>query len=176
MRKWSYITVAFLLGAFVALSGNEAYAQVKSLIGKKVAGEVTVVVNGNALTSKGAIIDGVTNVPARALSDALGADIELEGKTVIISSEMIADKVVLFEGKYYSKDDLLNKRADIQNSINKLPEQEEQYKKRYEELIQGGMIETAEKFKAADKKQIEERTEYLNGELQKINESLKQFE
>lgn len=176
MRKWSYITAAFLLGVVVTLSSGEAYAQVKSLIGKKVSGEVTVVVDGKTLTEKGAIIDGVTNVPARALSGALGAEINLEGKSVVITSEQPTDKVVLLEGKYYTKYDLLNKKTDIENSINKIPEQEEQYKKRYEELMQSGMTETAEKFREADKKQIDDRKQYLNGELQRINEALKQFD
>lgn len=176
MKKWSYIVGGFVLGLVVAMSANTAYGAVQSLIGKKVSGEVSVVVNGKELTDKGAIIDGVTNVPARALSNALGASIQLEGKAVMITSEHASDKVVLLDGKYYTKYDLLNKKTDIENSISKLPEQEKQYKERYDELVKSGMTETAEKFKEADKKQLDERSQYLNGELQKINEALKAFE
>lgn len=176
MRKLPCIIVSFILGVVVALSGSDAYAQVKSLIGKKVAGEMTVVVNGKTLTDKGAVIDGVTNVPARSLSNALGADVKVEGKIVTITTEQTTDKVVLMDGKYYTKYDLLNKKTDIENAIDKLPDQEEKYKKRYNELIDAGMIETAEKFKAADEKEINARKASYDEQLQKINEALQQFE
>lgn len=50
-------------------------------------GEYTVVVNGQKLTDKGAIIDGKANVPVRGISEASGADIKGDGKTIIVTTE-----------------------------------------------------------------------------------------
>ncbi|MUG45536.1 stalk domain-containing protein [Paenibacillus woosongensis] len=86
MKKWVSISAAFLLGVVVALSARDVSAQVKSLIGKKVTGEYEMVVNGNTLSEKGAIIDGRANVPARAFSEALGADVQVSGKTIYVTS------------------------------------------------------------------------------------------
>ncbi|WP_433939099.1 stalk domain-containing protein [Paenibacillus lautus] len=47
----------------------------------------TVVVNGQKLTDKGAIIDGKANVPVRGISEVLGADIKVDGKTIIVTTE-----------------------------------------------------------------------------------------
>lgn len=87
MKKWAYITGAFLLGVVVASSAGTVSAQVKSLIGKKVTGELSVVVNGQKLQDKGAVIDGKTNAPVRALADSLGAELKVEGNTIYISSD-----------------------------------------------------------------------------------------
>lgn len=86
MKKWISIAGAFLLGVVVTLSVGDVSAQVKSLIGKKVTGEYTVIVNGKTLEDKGAVIDGRTNAPVRALSDSLGADIQVSGKTIYVTS------------------------------------------------------------------------------------------
>ncbi|MGP0583715.1 copper amine oxidase [Paenibacillus timonensis] len=86
MKKWSYLLSGILIGAIIATSGNAAAAQIKSMIGQKVTGELKVVVNGKELSSKGAVINGVTNAPVRALSDALGANLALEGKVITITT------------------------------------------------------------------------------------------
>ncbi|MGV7643095.1 stalk domain-containing protein, partial [Mycobacterium kansasii] len=72
------------------------------MIGKKVTGEYTVVVNGEKLSDKGAIIDGRANVPVRALSESLGVDIKVDGKTIMVTSEEtpINNQVVQLDGKY----------------------------------------------------------------------------
>ncbi|MMZ63384.1 hypothetical protein D1872_256340 [compost metagenome] len=86
MKKWSYIIIAFLLGVVVSSSSGVVSAQVKSLIGKKVTGEMTVFVNDQKLLEKGAVIDGKTNAPVRALADSLGVELKVEGNTIYISS------------------------------------------------------------------------------------------
>ena len=63
MKKPAYIAGSFLLGVMVAASAGTVSAKVKSLIGQKVTGEMSVVVNGNPLEDKGAVIDGKTTVP-----------------------------------------------------------------------------------------------------------------
>ncbi|MGG3278782.1 copper amine oxidase [Paenibacillus solani] len=87
MKKSAYVIGGVLIG-FVLATSTSAFADtVKSLIGKKVTGEYTVIVNGEKLLEKGAIIDGKANVPVRAISDALGADIKVSGKTITVISE-----------------------------------------------------------------------------------------
>ncbi|GJM84291.1 hypothetical protein HMSSN139_67870 [Paenibacillus sp. HMSSN-139] len=95
MKKWSYIVGGFVLGIVVALAGSTAYAEVQSLIGKKVSGEMAVVVNGEQLKNKGAVIDGVTNAPVRSLTEALGVDLSVEGKTIYITSQDSPEKEAL---------------------------------------------------------------------------------
>ncbi|GIP57918.1 stalk domain-containing protein [Paenibacillus woosongensis] len=87
MKKWMSISAAFLLGVVVTLSAGDVSAQVKSLIGKKVTGEYTVIVNGKTLEDKGAIIESKANVPARAFSEALGADVQVSGKTIYVTTD-----------------------------------------------------------------------------------------
>lgn len=87
MKKWAYLVSGVLIGAVVATSGSAVAAQVKSLIGQKVTGELTVVVNGQELADKGAVINGRTNAPVRALVDALGGSLALEGKTIKVTTD-----------------------------------------------------------------------------------------
>lgn len=86
MKKGAYLLIGIIVGAIIATSGNAFAAQVKSLIGQKVTGEVIVTVNGKALSTKGAIVNNTTNVPARAITDAIGGTISLSGNTVSITT------------------------------------------------------------------------------------------
>lgn len=86
MKKWTYLLSGVVIGAIIATSSSAFAAQVKSLVGKKVTGEYTVIVDGKTLSDKGAVIDSKANVPVRALSEALGADVQVSGKTISITS------------------------------------------------------------------------------------------
>ncbi|RED34668.1 copper amine oxidase [Paenibacillus sp. VMFN-D1] len=86
MKKWTYLLSGVVIGAIIATSSSAFAAQVKSLVGKKVTGEYTVVVDGKTLSDKGAVIDSKANAPVRALSEALGADVQVSGKTISITS------------------------------------------------------------------------------------------
>lgn len=86
MKKSAYVIGGVLIG-FVLATSTSAFADtVKSLIGKKVTGEYSVIVNGEKLSDKGAIIDGKANVPVRGISEALGADIKVSGKTITVTT------------------------------------------------------------------------------------------
>lgn len=87
MKKWTYLISGVIIGAVVTTAGSAFADQVKSLIGKKVTGEYVVVVNGKTLTDKGAVIDGRTNVPVRGVADAIGADIKVKDKKIIVTTE-----------------------------------------------------------------------------------------
>ncbi|OPG98614.1 copper amine oxidase [Chryseobacterium mucoviscidosis] len=87
MKKVAYIAGGILIGVVLSTAGGAFADTVKSMVGKKVTGEYTVIVDGKKLSDKGAVIDSRANVPARALSDALGADVQVSGKTITITSE-----------------------------------------------------------------------------------------
>ncbi|MEK4976271.1 stalk domain-containing protein [Bacillus sp. FSL K6-6540] len=89
MKKWAYLLSGILIGALVVTSGDEVAAQVKSLVGQKVTGEYKIIVNGEVLQDKGAVIDGRTNAPVRAISESLGADLKVDNKkkTITITTE-----------------------------------------------------------------------------------------
>lgn len=86
MKKVAYIVGGILIGFVLSTSAGAFADSVKSLVGKKVSGEYTVVVNGQKLTDKGAIIDGKANVPVRGISESLGADIKVSGKTITVTT------------------------------------------------------------------------------------------
>ncbi|WP_421136146.1 stalk domain-containing protein [Staphylococcus warneri] len=58
------------------------------------AGEYQVKVNGDALSDNAIIVDGKAHVPLRSVSNALGADIKVDGKTVEITTEQAAETPV----------------------------------------------------------------------------------
>lgn len=77
-HKVAYIAGGIVIGIVFSTSAGAFADQVKSLVGKKVTGEYTIVVDGKKLSDKGAVIDSKANVPARALSEALGANVKVE--------------------------------------------------------------------------------------------------
>lgn len=90
MKKLAYIAGGIIIGVVVSTTGAAFADTVKSMVGKKVTGEYTVIVDGKTLSDKGAVIDSKANVPVRALSEALGADVSVNGKTITITSEETA--------------------------------------------------------------------------------------
>lgn len=86
MKKWTYLVSGVVIGAIIATSSSAFADQVKTLVGKKVTGEYTVIVDGKTLNDKGAVIDSKANAPVRALSEALGADVQVSGKTISITT------------------------------------------------------------------------------------------
>ncbi|WP_145148463.1 stalk domain-containing protein [Paenibacillus xylanexedens] len=85
-HKVAYIAGGIIIGVVFSTSVGAFADTVKSMVGKKVTGEYTIVVDGKKLSDKGAVIDSRANVPARSLSDALGADVKVSGKTITITS------------------------------------------------------------------------------------------
>ncbi|MBO2942821.1 copper amine oxidase [Paenibacillus sp. F411] len=86
MKKSAYVIGGILIGFVFATSTGAFADSVKSLIGKKVTGEYTVIVNGEMIADKGGIIDGRANVPIRGISEALEADITVKGKTITVTT------------------------------------------------------------------------------------------
>ncbi|AUO08530.1 2,' 3'-cyclic nucleotide 2'-phosphodiesterase [Paenibacillus jamilae] len=109
MKKWSYLLVllsGMLIGTVITTAGSAFADQIKSMIGQTVAGEYTVKVNGNSLSENAIVVDGKAHVPLRAVTDSLGANLKVDGKTIQIessdnfSSKQTADVIQSVSNKY----------------------------------------------------------------------------
>ncbi|MBA9088646.1 hypothetical protein FHR92_005164 [Fontibacillus solani] len=84
MKKY----IAGFVAGIIFMVSASAFADTISLVGKKVTGEYSIVIDNKNIPEKGAIIDSKANVPVRALSEALGAGVKVEGKTIYITSDV----------------------------------------------------------------------------------------
>ncbi|WP_226003165.1 copper amine oxidase N-terminal domain-containing protein [Paenibacillus sp. BJ-4] len=106
MKNWSYLLSGVLNGVIVATAGSAFADQIKSMIGQTVAGEYTVKVNGSSLSENAIVIDGKAHVPLRAVTDSLGVNLKVDGKTIQIdssnnsSSQQANAEVKTVSGKY----------------------------------------------------------------------------
>lgn len=132
MKKWMYLLIGVVIGAVFATTGSAFADQVKSMVGKQVAGEYNVNVNGNALAENAIVVQGKAHVPLRAVSDSLGANIVVNGKTIQITTNS-ADQVEslsVTEGKVtsgrfsnYPKAELEERKAKLEGYISDAEEE-----------------------------------------------------
>ncbi|PNQ79708.1 stalk domain-containing protein [Paenibacillus sp. F4] len=97
MNKKMYMFIGALLGVLLATSGGAAADQVKSLVGKTVAGVYNVRVNGTTLSENAIAVDGTAYVPLRSISESLGANLAVKGKTIEIATGTPSSNVVVKE-------------------------------------------------------------------------------
>ncbi|MEC0235254.1 hypothetical protein P4H71_13075 [Paenibacillus kribbensis] len=97
MNKKMYMFIGALLGVLLATSGGVAADQVKSLVGKTVSGEYNVRVNGTTLSENAIAVDGTAYVPLRSISESLGANLAVKGKTIEIATGTPSSNVVVKE-------------------------------------------------------------------------------
>lgn len=180
MKKVAYIAGGILIGFVLSTSAGAFADSVKSLVGKKVTGEYTVIVDGKKLADKGAVIDGKANVPVRGISEALGADIKVSGKTISVttsdsgSAEQVTSGAnasgTSYEGK--SKDYLAEQQTFYSKNLlepNKAGRAE--IVAEIEQAKQSGNTEYASK-KEAQLKEYDERIATYEAELAKIEAAL----
>ncbi|MFS0858340.1 stalk domain-containing protein [Paenibacillus taichungensis] len=184
-HKVAYIAGGIIIGVVFSTPAGSFADAVKSMVGKKVTGEYTVIVDGTKLSDKGAVIDSRANVPARALSEALGADVSVSGKTITITSQTDESTVesetatpVATSNKYtgYSKKSLEElKESKINNTIKPVSEGRESILKEIaalKELQDRGVpvtnLETFEKELASHDKILAD----ANADLKLIDEAL----
>ncbi|MDU5945770.1 MAG: 2,' 3'-cyclic nucleotide 2'-phosphodiesterase [Paenibacillus macerans] len=126
MKKWMYLLFGVVIGAVVATTGSAFADQVKSMVGKEVAGEYKVNVNGAALSENAIVVEGKAHVPLRAVSDALGAGVAVNGKTIQITTNSAdqVEPISVTEGKVTSgrfsnwpKAELEEKKAKLEGYI-----------------------------------------------------------
>lgn len=131
MKKWMYLLIGVVIGAVLATTGSAFADQVKSMVGKEVAGEYKVNVNGAALSENAIVVEGKAHVPLRAVSDSLGANIAVNGKSIQITTNT-ADQTEpesVTEGKASSgkfanwpKDELEERKAKLEGYISNAEE------------------------------------------------------
>ncbi|MEK4456825.1 2,' 3'-cyclic nucleotide 2'-phosphodiesterase [Paenibacillus sp. FSL R10-2748] len=121
MKKWSYLLSGVLIGAVVATAGSAFADQLKSLVGQTVAGEYAVKVNGNSLSENAIVVDGKAHVPLRAVSDSLGVNLKVDGKTIQITNGSADTKSVntASTGKYegWPKEKLNGRKAELEKYL-----------------------------------------------------------
>lgn len=83
MKKY---IVGFLVGTIFAMSATAFADDIQSLVGKKVQAESTVEVNGKTLTT--VVVEGKNYAPVRSIGEAAGYDVIVDGKKVILNSEV----------------------------------------------------------------------------------------
>lgn len=183
MKKWASLLGAFILGVTVASSAGTVVAKVQSLVGQKVTGELTVVVNGKELSDKGVVINGRTNAPVRAIADAINADLKLEGKKINITTDSISDvssrdETTVSNNEYIgrSKESLQKLKASIQNE-SLLPMEKERAAlieeiKILQEFGESPSLIKKQEVLVEYDSMIKER----NAEINKINEALQALE
>lgn len=103
MKKWTYLLSGIVIGAMLATAGSALAGPIKSLVGQKVTGELSVVVNGKELPDKGAVISGRTNVPVRGIVDALGAQLTLKDGVITVTTKSTQAASVQSDNPYIGK-------------------------------------------------------------------------
>ncbi|QYK68251.1 2,' 3'-cyclic nucleotide 2'-phosphodiesterase [Paenibacillus sp. S02] len=194
MKKWSYLLSGVLIGAVVATASSAFADQIKSLVGEKVAGEYSVKVNGNSLSENAIVVDGKAHVPLRAVTDSLGANLKLDGKTIQISTDSSTDTkttslsetdgVIKTEGQYAGwsivkleqrKSDLEKYISESENSKEKLNHELEIADKLSKTSVSSSTLAIRESNVAKTKKEldsIESAIAKYKTELEEINKAI----
>lgn len=188
MKKWAYVLGGFFIGAVVVTATQDVSAQIKSLIGQKVTGEYTVIVNGTKLQEKGAVIDSKANVPVRALSDSLGAELKVDNntKTITVTSENNDDTNVSSDSSgssaaesvvtpQESKEELLKRKSELESELSLLQKSKAEDQAKYDDMKEKGRIEGEAAWLNA-LEILERKIKTTTEELTKVNELLKAFE
>ncbi|MEK3875175.1 hypothetical protein [Paenibacillus sp. FSL M7-0420] len=84
MKKY---IVGFLVGAIFTVSTTAFADDIKSLVGKAIQGEAPVIVDGQQLDTA-IIVDGKSYAPVRVIGEAAGYSVSVDGKKVILKSEV----------------------------------------------------------------------------------------
>lgn len=157
MKKSSYLIIGLVAGALVSTSASALAAQVQSLVGKKVAGEYVVKVDGKKLSDKAIVVDGKSHLPVRSITDALGAKIDVveKGEIVISSSDGVAPSTERPTSEYagWSKQNLENTLDSLKNNLLKTNEQE---RARVLEQIEQGKKDGVDDYVAEKEAQLKE--------------------
>lgn len=86
--KAKFISIGVIIGALGTATTTSIAAQLPSLIGKKIQAEYTINVDGKELDSKAIVVDGVSHLPVRKVSEIYGADIKVKDKTITMNTNV----------------------------------------------------------------------------------------
>ncbi|MNO44243.1 hypothetical protein D3C76_344800 [compost metagenome] len=179
MKKFiaGIVVGALLFGAVPAFA-----AQVKSLVGQKVTAEYTVTVNGKTLEDKGVVVNGRTNAPVRAISDALGADLLVEGKSIVITTDGAGTPVPSDLDSDSSNDISVVKQdrekvaSEITKHENAIKTYEEKYIPSDERAIKAEILETEKEKRRNVLEQHKAELETLKSELADLQKQLTEID
>lgn len=174
MKKWTYLLCGILIGAIVSTSTSVAAAQIKSLIGQKVTGELSIVVNGKELDDKGVVVNGRTNAPVRAIAEAIGGDLTLSKDTVTITTSSSTNTVISLDGKYYTKYDLINEKTKLESNLERTRESLSNEESKADDMKDKIGIE--KDLWSAQIRDLGNKIKTTEEQLEKINDALKEFE
>lgn len=172
MKKGAYLLIGVLAGSIFSTAIGANAAQIKSLVGAKVAAEYTVKVDGQKLTDKAVIINNKAMVPLRSVSDSLGADIKVDSKAKSIevnssdlsmsgdSEQLPAVPVPTYSGEEGNNEYLGLSRSTLQGVLNGTQENRlkplQEDRNRILEQIELGNFEKNEALVAEKQQQLDE--------------------
>jgi valyl-tRNA synthetase len=81
MKKY---VAGFLVGALFTVSATAFADEIKTMVGKKIQGEMVVELNGQALDTA-IIVDGKSYAPTRSIGEAAGFEVNMKDKKIILS-------------------------------------------------------------------------------------------
>lgn len=106
-----------LLAGALIFGGGSALAAVKSLVGSKVTGVYTVNKADGTKVADGAVINGSAYVPVRAVSEAVGVSLKVEGRTITIEGnstpQIVGEKDALSPEALEWANEIGRKHGDI---------------------------------------------------------------
>jgi hypothetical protein len=127
MKKF---VMGLILGAALSFTVSANAEEIKSLIGKQVDGETTVLLDGVELPVQAAIIEGTTYAPVRAIGEAVGKKVDWrEGKVTLDTKtvdEMRAEtQKLISEGLRWSEN--AKKREALQKQVQEIADSNTPY-------------------------------------------------
>lgn len=123
MKKSLIVTVA----VSVLLAGSVASAAATSLVGKKVAKEVQIEVDGKKTRSPAVIIDGVTYAPVREVGEMTGRTVKYEKGVVVMNSDDVTmgeDATQVKPSTQSIDNDIKYKREKLESNREEITRQE----------------------------------------------------
>lgn len=95
MKKIGHMVIGALIGTALTLTASVAAQEIKSLIGKRIDGEFTVILDGQELSVKAGTIEGTSYLPVRAISEALNLKVDFDAQTGIhLEKKEVAEEPV----------------------------------------------------------------------------------
>lgn len=89
LLKTKFLTVGIIVGVFGTIATTSIAAQIPSLVGKKIQAEYEINVDGQKLDTKAIVVDGVSHLPVRKVSEIYGGDIKVKDKVITLNTNEV---------------------------------------------------------------------------------------
>lgn len=93
LLKTKFLTVGIIVGVLGTIATTSIAAQIPSLVGKKIQAEYTINVDGKNLGTKAIVVEGVSHLPVRKVSEIYGADITVKDKVITMNTKETVEDV-----------------------------------------------------------------------------------